>query len=111
MLGRPTRATLCTVASLCTKSTVTASCSPGAEGLLQMWPRDVAEVEAAEHEASELQEAGAEAVAAGRRHVLDEASVCERGQEPRHRARVDARAAGDLVRTELGTLVGERIEH
>jgi len=37
--------------------------------------------------------------------VLDEAGVRERREEPRHRARVDSRAAGDLVRAELGAAV------
>src|SRR3954469_23727218 len=46
----------------------------------------------------------------GVRDVLHEAGAGERREQPRDRARVDARAAGDLVRPERAAVV-ERVEH
>ena len=77
---------------------------------LQVRPRERAEVEAPEHRVAELDEPQRQAVAAGLGHVLHEAGRRERGEQARHRARVDPRAAGDLVRAELIS-VGERVEH
>ena len=74
MLGRPIWATLWTAEEPCTKSTVTASCSPGAESVAvspvsrtsasQMRPGQSTQVEALEYGVPELDESEREAVAA-----------------------------------------------
>ena len=71
---------------------------------------ELAQVEPPQHGVAELDEPEPEAVAAGRRDVLDEPGGGERREQPRHRARVDARAPRELVRAELAA-VGERVEH
>ena len=77
---------------------------------LQVRPRDLAEIEPAEHGIAELQKAEAEPVPPVRRHVLDEPRGGERREEPRDRARIDPRSPRDLVRPELRRAVRERIE-
>ena len=119
-LGRPIWATLWTTEELWAKSTVTASCSPGtdrvavspvaAHELLQVRPREPAQVEAPEDGVAELDQPQREPVAARLGHVLDVPRRGERREQARDRARVDAGAAGDLVRAEL-VAVGERVEH
>ena len=79
--------------------------------LLQMRPGDLAQIEPGEHRVPELQQAEAEPVAAGRGDVLDHPSAGKRREQPRHRARVDPRSPGDLVRAELRVAIGQRVEH
>ena len=68
------------------------------------------QVETAQDGVTELDQPQRQPIPAGLRHVLDEPSRGERGQQTGHRARVDARAPRDLVRSELPS-VGEGVEH
>ena len=78
--------------------------------LLQVRPREPAQVEAPEDGVAELEQPQREPVAARLGHVLDVPRRGERREQARDGARVDAGAAGDLVRAEL-VAVGERVEH
>jgi hypothetical protein len=71
---------------------------------------DLAQVEPREHGVSEVKQAKAEAVAAGRLDVLDETRRGQGREQARDGAGMEARAARQLVRAELGAAVGERVE-
>jgi len=78
--------------------------------LLQVRPRERAEVEAAEDGVAQLDQPQREPVAARLGDVLDVPRRGECREQTRDGARVDAGTAGDLVRAEL-VAVGQRIEH
>jgi len=72
-------------------------------------PGERAQVEPSEHGVAELHQLDGEPVAAGPGHVLDVARRDEGGEQAGDGARVDPRAAGNLVRAQLAP-VPERVE-
>ena len=76
---------------------------------LEVGMGDLAQVEPRQDRISELEETQPQPVAPALGHVLDVAGVCERGEEAGHRAGVDLRQPGDLVRPHLSP-GGEDVE-